>query len=77
GAIPVTTVRVRAWVERPGSRISLMAAEMLVDRPDGTRRAVARVTAWLLAPSDTADAVVDRYPPLIEGEAVTGAAHAW
>lgn len=76
GAIPVTTVHVRSWVERPGSRISLMAAEMLVDRPDGTRRAVARVTAWLLAPSDTADAVTDRHPPLIEGEAST-VAHAW
>ena len=30
GAIPVTPVRVRAWVERPGARISMMAAEMLV-----------------------------------------------
>lgn len=76
GAIPVTTVRVRAWVDRPGSRISMMAAEMLADRPDGTRRAVARVTAWLLKPSDTRDAVTDRYPPLVEGEAAT-AAHAW
>ncbi len=76
GAIPVTTVRVRSWVDRPGSRISMMAAEMLADRPDGTRRAVARVTAWLLAPSDTADAATDRYPPLVEGEA-TAAAHAW
>ena len=57
GAIPVTPVRVRAWVERPGSRISLMAAEMSAPRPDGTERAVARVTAWLLATSDTADAV--------------------
>ncbi len=76
GAIPVATVRVRAWVERPGTRIALMAAEMLVDRPDGSRRAVARVTAWLLAPSDTADAATDRYPPLMEREA-TGVAHAW
>lgn len=76
GAIPVTTVRVRAWVDRPGSRISMMAAEMLAERPDGTRRAVARVTAWLLRPSDTRDAVTDRYPPLVEGEAAT-VAHAW
>lgn len=76
GAIPVTTVRVRAWVDRPGSRISMMAAEMLAERPDGTRRAVARVTAWLLKPSDTGDAVTDRYPPLVEGEAAT-VAHAW
>lgn len=76
GAIPVTTLRVRAWVERPGSRISMMAAEMLADRPDGTRRAVARVTAWLLAPSDTRDAVSDRYPPLVETDA-TDFTHAW
>lgn len=76
GAIPVTTVRVRAWVDRPGSRISMTAAEMLADRPDGTRRAVARVTAWLLAPSDTRDAVTDRYPPLVERDAVA-VAHAW
>ena len=70
GAIPVTRVRVRAWVDRPGARISLMAAEMLAPRPDGAERAVARVTAWLLATSDTADAATDRYPPLVEGEAV-------
>ena len=37
GAIPVTPVRVRAWVERPGARISMMAAEMLAPRPDGSR----------------------------------------
>ena len=68
GAIPVAPVRVRAWVERPGTRISLMAAEMSAQRPDGADRAVARVTAWLLATSDTADAATDRYPPLVEGE---------
>ena len=28
GAIPVAPVRVRTWVERPGSRISLAVAEM-------------------------------------------------
>ena len=37
-------------------------------RPDGSERAVARVTAWLLATSDTADAATDRHPPLVEGE---------
>lgn len=76
GAIPVTTVRVRAWVNRPGNRISMMTAEMVADRADGSRRAVARVTAWLIATSDTADAATDRYPPLVEG-AATEAAHAW
>jgi hypothetical protein len=70
GAIPVKQVRVRAWVERPGSRISMMAAEMLAARPDGAERAVARVTSWLLAPSDTVDAASDRYPPIVEGESV-------
>ena len=60
GAIPVAQVRVRAWVERPGKRISMMAAEMSETRPDGGQRVVARVTAWLLATSDTADAATDR-----------------
>jgi acyl-Coa thioesterase superfamily protein/acyl-CoA thioesterase superfamily protein len=76
GAIPVAPVKVRAWVERPGTRIAMTVAEMLATRPDGTDRAVARVSAWLLAPSDTADAVTDRYPPLVEGEAVP-TAHDW
>lgn len=49
---------------------------MLAGRPDGSVRTVSRVTAWLLAPSDTADAATDRYPPLVEGE-VAGKAHAW
>jgi hypothetical protein len=76
GAIPVAPVRVRAWMERPGARISLMAAEMSAARPDGTHRAVARVTAWLLATSDTADAATDRYPPLVEGESAE-TPHGW
>ena len=62
GAIPVAPVKVRSWVMRPGARISLLAAEMTP--VDGGDRAVARVTAWLLATSDTSDAVTDRYPPL-------------
>jgi hypothetical protein len=76
GAIPVAPVKVRAWVERPGTRISMVMAEMLATRPDGTDRAVARVSSWLLATSDTADAATDRYPPLVEGEAVPNA-HGW
>ena len=76
GAIPVAPVRVRAWVERPGSRISLLAAEMLAARPGGADRAVARATAWLLATSDTADVASDRYPPLVEGEA-DPVPHSW
>jgi acyl-Coa thioesterase superfamily protein/acyl-CoA thioesterase superfamily protein len=76
GAIPVAPVRVRSWVERPGARIAMLAADMAAQRSDGTHRTVARVTAWLLATSDTRDAASDRYPPLIEGEAER-AGHAW
>ena len=53
-----------------------MVAEMLADRPDGTRRTVARVTAWLLTTGDTREIAVDRYPPMLEGEACREA-HAW
>lgn len=76
GAIPVAPVRVRSRVDRPGTRISLLVAEMLADRPDGSHRVVARVSAWLLAPSDTRDVACARYAPLEEGPE-TGAAHAW
>jgi hypothetical protein len=76
GAIPVAPVTVRAWVERPGKRISMMVAEMSAARSDGAERVVARVTAWLLAPGDTADVATDRYPPLIEGEAIA-VPHSW
>jgi Thioesterase-like superfamily len=67
GAIPVSPVRVRAWVERPGKRIRLLAAEMTPAGDDA--RAVARVTAWALASSDTSDVASDRYPTLAEGPA--------
>lgn len=67
GAIPVAPLRVRTWVERPGRRISLLAAEMT---PVDDTRPVARVSAWALAVSDTADAVTDRHPPLVEGPLV-------
>ncbi len=76
GAIPVTTVQVRAWVQRPGTRISMMVAEMVAARGDGAQRAVARVSAWLLARSDTADAATDRYPPLTEGDSIA-VPHSW
>ncbi|OMB95865.1 thioesterase [Mycobacterium sp. NS-7484] len=76
GAIPVAPVRVRAWVDRPGSRISMAVSEMEAARADGSWRAVARVTAWLLAPSDTSDVATDRFPPLLEGEAAE-VAHRW
>lgn len=73
GAIPVAPLQVRAWVSRPGSRIAMMTAEMT---PVGASRPVGRVSAWLLATTDTRDAVTDRHPPLVEGPAV-GMSHAW
>lgn len=74
GAIPVAPVKVRAWVERPGARITMAVAEMRTVH--GKDRVLARVSAWLLATSDTADAVTDRYPPLVEGAAVDNP-HGW
>jgi Thioesterase-like superfamily len=67
GAIPVRPLRAHAWVERPGSRISMIVAELLAERDGGEPRAVARVSAWLLTVSDTAEVASDRYPPLAEG----------
>lgn len=64
GAIPVAPITVRGWVERPGRRISMLAAEMVADRP------VARLTAWALATSDTSEVATDRYPPLPEHPAI-------
>jgi len=69
GAIPVRPLRARAWVERPGSRICMAVAELFAAREGAPPRAVARVTAWLLAVTDTADAASDRHPPLVEGSA--------
>lgn len=74
GAIPVAPVKVRAWVERPGARITMAVAEMRA--VEGSDRVLARVSAWLLAASDTADAATDRYPPLVEGAAPADA-HGW
>lgn len=76
GAIPVAPVRVRAWVERPGTRIAMVVAEMRAARPEGADRPLARVSAWLLSTSDTADVATDRYPPLVEGPALDSP-HGW
>lgn len=63
GAIPVDEVTVRAWPQRPGRRICLLAAEM----NDRNGRVVARLSAWALAVSDTSDVATDRYPAITEG----------
>lgn len=74
GAIPVAPVKVHAWVERPGARITMAVAEMRT--VGGKDRVLARVSAWLLATSDTADAVSDRHRPLVEGAALDNP-HGW
>jgi hypothetical protein len=66
GPIPVAPVQVRARVERPGRRISLLVAEMTLP---GDGQPLARVTAWALATSDTSDVASDRFAPLVEGPA--------
>ena len=76
GAIPVSPVRVRAWPERPGKRISLLVAEM-TPVGEAAARPVARVTAWALATGDTAGVATDRHPPLTEGPAEPLPAHWW
>jgi hypothetical protein len=76
GAIPVAPVRVRSWVQRSGSRISLHNAEMSAQRPDGSWRPVATLSAWLLATSDTAAVASDRHPPIAERE-LTTETHSW
>ena len=64
GAVPVAEIGVRCWTERPGRRICLMAAEMT----DAQGRAVARLSAWALATSETSDVARDRFPALQESE---------
>lgn len=64
GAVPVTTVRVRAWTQRPGRRIELLAADMVAEQPDGGWREVATARAWQLATEDTAD-VAHRADPAV------------
>ena len=66
GAIPVAELVVSTSTPRPGRRIALVVAELApVTDPD---RPVARLTAWALATSDTADGATERYPALRQGD---------
>lgn len=56
GPVPMSRMSIRSWVERPGNRIELLAAEVCAAMPDGSMRAVARGRAWRLATQSTADA---------------------
>nr|WP_040749275.1 thioesterase family protein [Nocardia transvalensis] len=67
GPIPVAEIDVRAWVERPGKRVEMVAAELVAARPDGSRRVVATARAWRIATSDTAavaSAGITPLPPI-------------
>lgn len=73
GPIPVAEIDVRAWIERPGRRVELVAAELASIQPDGSRRVVATARAWRIGTSDT-EAVAwsgDRaLPPVPELDAI-------
>lgn len=62
GAIPVDRVHVTAEVQRPGRRICLLTAHLYA-----RGRAVAQLSAWALATTDTADVATDRHEPLTQG----------
>ncbi|RDI53934.1 thioesterase family protein [Nocardia mexicana] len=64
GPIPVAEIDVRAWIERPGRRIELVAAELVARQADGTRRTVASARAWRITTSDTAAVAQSAEPPL-------------
>ncbi|WP_067825376.1 thioesterase family protein [Nocardia inohanensis] len=64
GPIPVAEIEVRAWIERPGKRVELVAAELAATQPDGSRRVVATARAWRLATSETAEVALTFDRPL-------------
>ncbi|QLY27942.1 thioesterase family protein [Nocardia huaxiensis] len=64
GPIPVSEIEVRAWIERPGKRVEMVAAELAARKPDGTRRVVATARAWRIATSDTAAVALTQDQPL-------------
>ncbi|MFM9376815.1 thioesterase family protein [Gordonia sp. VNK21] len=56
GPVPATTVKVRSWVERPGTKVALLIAEMWAPAPGGGPwRPVARAQAWRLATGDSTE----------------------
>ncbi len=65
GPVPVAPVRVRAQVDRPGRRISLLSAVMEAAGPDGVRRPVARASAWRLATEPTDDVALRLDPEIV------------
>lgn len=54
GPVPLTEIEVRCRVDRPGTRVELVVAELWAAGPDGQARAVARGTGWRMQTVDTA-----------------------
>lgn len=71
GPVPVAGhLWVRSRVERPGTRIELVGAEMMAAGPGGTTRPVAKATAWRFQRSQTDDlpsSPVESLRPVAEG----------
>ncbi|MDM7489361.1 thioesterase family protein [Rhodococcus sp. CSLK01-03] len=68
GPVPISELHTRVWVERPGRRIELLAAELRAAYPDGSIRPVARAHAWRLATGTTGDVAHHVDPRLPFGE---------
>ncbi|WP_072801822.1 thioesterase family protein [Rhodococcoides yunnanense] len=64
GPVPIADIEVRSWVERPGTNIELVVAELWARSTKGVDRVVARGTAWRLATADTVDVAHAADPPL-------------
>ena len=63
GPVPISQVRVRTHIERPGRKIELLGAELDALMPDGQWRRCATGSAWRLACQDTSDVVWDAAKP--------------
>ena len=65
GPVPMTDqLWVRAHVERPGTKIELLKAEMLAPGPDGQPRPVANAIAWRFQKGDAAELFSSPTAPL-------------
>jgi hypothetical protein len=65
GPVPVTDqLWVRASVQRPGTKIELLDAQMLAPGPGGRPRPVANATAWRFQEHDTGDLLFSPTAPL-------------
>ncbi|MEJ9079861.1 thioesterase family protein [Gordonia malaquae] len=67
GAMGLGVNRVRAWVSRPGRRISQVTAELECQMPDGEFRLAGRTVAWRILTADSADAQSIPREPLPAG----------